>query len=125
MEFKNTIDFIQQIYDSYNISHSLVIYRKTETTSNDIMELSYHLKNNDFPMFHITDIPEDLSLYEMKYRMFLIEYDKLIEFIRNKDNNLSNISVIFCLSSSVLHSTSNLLQNLNLKTFQSMHLFSC
>jgi hypothetical protein len=125
MELNNTIDFIQNIYSSYNISHSLVIYNKNENIPSDIEELYSLLIDNDFPIFHLTCIPDDVLSYENKYRMFLIDYNNLTDFIIKKNNELSNVSVIFCLSSSSLHSTCQLLQNHKVKTLQSMHLFSC
>lgn len=125
MELNNTIEFIQNIYNSYNISHSLVIYDKNHVIPSDIEELYIRLVENDFPIFHLTDIPDDLSSYENKYRMFLIKYDDFTDFIIKKNNELSNISVIFCLSSSSLNSICNLLQNNKVQTLQSMHLFSC
>lgn len=125
MELNNTIEFIQNIYSSYNISHSLVIYNKNDITPSDIEELYSRLIDNDFPIFHLTDIPDNVSEYEKKYRMFLINYDNLTDFIIKKNNELSNISVMFCLSSSSLNSTCNLLQNRKVTTSQSVHLFSC
>ena len=125
MELDNTIEFIQNVYSSYNISHSLVIYDKNETTLSDIEELYSNLIYKDFPVFHLTNISDDMSLYENKYRMFLIDYDNLTDFIIKKNNDMSNISIIFCLSSSLLHSTCQLLQKHKAKTLQSMHLFSC
>jgi hypothetical protein len=127
MELNNTIEFIQNIYSSYNISHSLVVYNKNEITPSDIEALYSCLIDNDFPIFHLTHIPNvvDLSSYENKYRMFMIDYHNLTDFIINKNNDFSNISVIFCLSSSLLHSTCQLIQDNKVKTLQSMHLFSC
>lgn len=125
MEINNTIEFIQNIYSSYNISHSLVIYKKQETTPSDIEELYTGLVNNDFPIFHFTSPIDDISSYEKKYRMFLIDYDDVTNFIIKKNKDFSNVSVIFCLSSSSLHSTCELLQNQKVKRIQSMHLFSC
>ena len=125
MELNDTIEFIQNIYNSYNISHSLVIYDKDSSTPSDIEELYNRLIENDFPICHLKDIPDDVSAYEKKYRMFLIDYENLTDFIVKKNSELPNISVIFCLSSLSLHCTCNLLQNHKVKTLQSMHLFSC
>lgn len=125
MELDNTIKFIENIYNSYNISHSLVVYRKNETTSSDIKELYQRLIDNDFPVYDLQSIPSDLSSQETNYRMFLIDYDDFEDFILNKNKDFSNISVIFCLSPSLLHTVCELLRSHKVKTIQSMHLFSC
>lgn len=125
MELNDTIEFIQNVYNSYNISHSLVIYNKNKCIPSGIEELYDKLRENDFPVCHLNTIPDDLFTYENKYRMFLIDYEQLTELIMKKNNNLSNISVVFCLSSSLLHNTCQLIRNSKVKTSQSMHLFSC
>lgn len=125
MELHNTIYFIQNTYNSYNISHSLVIYDKNETTPSYIEEIYNELIKNDFPIYHLTDIPDNMCAYENKYRMFLIDYDNLTELINKKNKDFSKISVVFCLSSSLLHFTCQLFQTQKITTLQPMHLFSC
>ncbi len=128
MEINDTMDFIQNVYDSYNISHSVLIYDKDEVVRSDIDDIFDKLVKNDYPIYELTtipDIPDDLHYYENKYRMFLIDNKTFHDFVAKKENNLSNISVIFCLSSSLLHKTCEFLNKNKVKTLNSMHLFSC
>lgn len=125
MEINDTMEFIQNVYDSYNISHSVLIYNKDEIVRSDIDDILGKLINNDYPVYELTTIPNDIQYYETKYRMFLIDSKTFPEFVGKKENNLSNISVMFCLSSSLLNSTCEFLKNSKVKTSSSMHLFSC
>ena len=125
MEINDTMEFIHNVYSSYNISHSLLIYNKDEVMRCDIDELYRTLVQKDYPVFEILDVPTDLFSLENRYRMFIIDDKMFQEFLHKKDNDLSNISVVFCLSSQLLHSTCELLRKHKVNTSSSMHLFSC
>lgn len=125
MEINDTMEFIQNVYDSYNISHSLVLYDKNEIMRCDIEDLYNKLLQNDFPVFELTHIPVELVSLENKHRMFILDNENFQEFIMEKKKDLSNISVIFCLSSILLHNTCEVLRKLKVNTSNSMHLFSC
>jgi hypothetical protein len=125
MEINDTIEFIQNVYDSYNISHSVLVYDKDEILRSDIEDIFEKLVNNDYPVHELTTIPEDIHYYENKYRMFVIDSKTFQDFVIKKENNLSNISVMFCLSSSLLHNICKYLKESKVKTLDSMHLFSC
>lgn len=125
MEINDTMDFIRNVYDTYNISHSILIYDKDEIMMSDVEDLYAKLVHDDYPILEVKSVPDNLVSLESKYRMFMLDEKTFKKFIEKKNNNLSNVSVIFCLSSTLLHNTCELLREHNVKTLNSMHLFSC
>lgn len=126
MDVNNTMEFIQNVYGTKNISHSLVVFDKNIATQY-IEDLYKSLLSNDFPVFKIKEnnMDEDkLTIYEQQFRMFLIDINCLQQYIVNKRYDLSNISVVFCLSEELLNSTYKVLNNSNILNIESLHLFS-
>jgi hypothetical protein len=126
MDIIQTMTFIQNVYDTYNISHSWIVYDKNEIVEDNLQILVNVLKNKDFPIFVLdSDAVSNIQQYEQRYRMFVIEKNVLNSTITSKNNNASNISVIFTLSVPVLRSVCKVLENLKTFTCNEMHLFSC
>jgi hypothetical protein len=123
MDINKTFKFIQNIYDTYNISHSLIVYDKDTCPFQFIEQLHNLLKVNDYPVYVLEDFPINIVEYEHKYRMFILEKNTFHEFVKIKDNDISNISVIFCFSPFILQEINKTMTDIN--DGKSVHLFSC
>lgn len=87
------MEFIDYITSSINIYNSLIIY---DNKSYDIESFTYNMYNKDYPIGYFDEnIPIDVL--ENKYRMILLPYDKFLDYLFYKNNDLTNITVIFCL----------------------------
>lgn len=123
MDINKTFKFIQNIYDTYNISHSLIVYDKDTYPFQYIEQLQNLLKVHDYPVYVLEDFPINIVEYEHKYRMFILEKNTFHEFVKIKDNDISNISVIFCFSPFILQEINKTMTDIN--DGKSVHLFSC
>lgn len=124
-----TTKFIQNVYDNYNISHSLVVYDSSSVDTTDIDKLLTTLADNYFPIYHIKDESvfnvSSINTLELNNRMFLLDVQLLHSLSIAKEGNFSNISVIFCLSQDVFNKTCETLTKYNISHPDEMHLFSC
>lgn len=124
-----TSQFIQNVYDNYNISHSLIVYDSSSIDCKDIDKLKTTLAENYFPIYHIKDDSifnvSSITTLELNNRMFLLDVQLMHSLSIAKEGNFSNISVIFCLSQQVFHKTCEILTKYNVSHADEMHLFSC
>jgi hypothetical protein len=88
------MQFIDYIYENINIYNSIIIYDANKYF--DLDDFINNLNNKDYPIGHIRyNIPIDVL--ENRYRMIVIPHTQFYNYINIKNNNLSNITVIFCL----------------------------
>ena len=122
MELVRISDFIQNIYTSINIYHSILLYNIKDEDC--VKQLCDTLLYSDMPLFFLSSSHEVIDInilhfIENNYRMLVMPISIFEKILRLKKNNISNISVIFAIG----NETSNYIMNNN-SLENSMHLFS-
>lgn len=84
------MNIIDEYYSNLNIYFSLLVYR-----SDIPYELIGELKEDNYPVVVVRDLRE-LDYYELNYRLFVIDIDKLGELIHAKQNCVEQYSAVFC-----------------------------
>lgn len=128
MEILSIVELIQEVFSNVHVYRSLVVYDPDVQSEAQINHLLETLRNDDFPVLHTKDdvIPwnENEDAYTSQdHRMFLMPV-KAIRTILQDVNAVSNISVVFCLSSIILKEVSAILDMSGHKGHE-LHLFSC
>lgn len=85
------MNIIDEYFSGLNIYFSLLVYR-----SDIPYELVGELKEADYPVVVVHDLSE-LDYYEINYRLFVIEVDKLGALMHAKANCIEQFNVIFCM----------------------------
>jgi hypothetical protein len=126
MELLKMSDFIQNIYTSINIYHSILLY----DTNDEIVvkQLCDDLISNDMPLFFLNNnhsmIDNNiLNFIEKNYRMIVMPIPIFKKILNLKYNDISNISVIFALGKDTIKEAHKFVNN-NAFFNNSMHLFS-
>lgn len=116
------INFINHIYESINIYHTLIFYDK-QTVCSILNELIIKLKDRDYPIE--TYINQNIDMLELHSRIIVIERENIDYYFQNKNNDISNITIILCLDNTIETIVHEKLQNNNIIFAEKMYIFSC
>ncbi len=119
MEIDEIINFIEHIYESINIYHTIILYSSLSSIDN----LNVELKEKDFPVEVYTG---DQNVEDMEYRsrVIILDVSYIDKYITEKNNDLSDITVFVCMdkdSDTILHEKINK----EVKFSEKMYIFSC
>lgn len=127
MAILNTINFIEEVYDTYSVYHSLIVYDPHSTNTKDIQKLVKMLHQKDFPIIDLSNEPF-LPLkpeYEQRFRLYVISVAQLKCLVESKNSTLASISMMFCINKNVFLDACKLINSNSYNYHQDMHLFSC
>ncbi len=119
MEIDEIINFIEHIYESINIYHTIILYSSLSSIDN----LNVELKEKDFPVEVYTG---DQNVEDMEYRsrVIILDVSYIDKYITEKNNDLSDITVFVCMdkdSDTILHEKINK----EVRFSEKMYIFSC
>jgi hypothetical protein len=127
MELLKMSDFIQNIYTTINIYHSILLY---DTDDEEVAKkLCDILMCKDMPLFFLNSshnmIDNNiLHFIENNYRMIAMPIIIFKKILKLKNNDISNVSVIFALGKNTIKETQKYIVNNNVNYYNQMHLFS-
>jgi hypothetical protein len=127
MELLKMSDFIQNIYTTINIYHSILLY---DTDDEEVAkQLCDILICKDMPLFFLNSnhnmIDNNiLHFIENNYRMIAMPISIFKIILKLKNNDISNVSVIFALGKNTIKDTQKYIVNNNVNYYNQMHLFS-
>ncbi len=117
------IQFIDHIYETINIYHTLIFYNKEHSKTN-LQNLINKLKEKEYPI-SIYNNEQDINLIELHSRIIVIEHNYIEKYFEKKQNDLSNITILLCLDPCVEKQIHDKINN-NIITFaEKMYIFSC
>lgn len=107
MDTQDTRDYIDHIYASIDISHAWIVYDKETTKEHEVASLIDWLNKENYPLYVLGngDVTKVVDL-EHAFRLFLVDKKDVPKLLDEKQHDINNISVIMCVSQSVVDNVS-------------------
>ena len=121
IDIDNIINFIDHIYETINIYHTLILYDDIDVSI--LNKLILKLKEKDYPIDFYTD-NKNITDMELKSRIIVVNSTNIYKYFHEKNNDLSDFNIVLCMdfnSDKVLHEK---LVN-QVRFAEKMYIFSC
>lgn len=119
------VNFIEHIYETVNIYHTLILYDDSLITTTVLNDLTNRLEKKDFPVGVYKN--NDIETLEFHSRVIILDKEYFDTYIEKKNNDLTNITIMLCMdaiSGKMLHD--KLIANVEKVRFaEKMYIFSC
>jgi len=121
------VKFIEHIYETVNIYHTLILYDDSVIKANVLNDLINRLEKKDFPVGVYKDKDNDIDILELHSRVIILDKKHFYTYVEKKNNDLTNITIMLCMDSisgKILHDKLN--ENVDKIRFaEKMYIFSC
>jgi hypothetical protein len=127
MEIAHRAIFLEEVYERMHIYHSIILYRPEDKAI--VSQLCKLLRDKDFPVYPLTEVDKTLLLDEIEYvegyfRIIPLSIKSFASYCMAKNNDLTNITAIFCTDSNVVANICKFLDSKNTIVDDSLHIFS-
>lgn len=117
------IDFINHIYESINIYHTVIFYDENIASEDVLNELIQKLTYMDYPVDTFKN--QDIDILELHSRIIIVEKKYFDFYFSSKNKDFSNITIILCLDTNVEKIIHEKLHNNDITFAEKMYIFSC